>query len=151
VVIYSYTEAPYSDRSGFDFSAEERVPYSSYRADFFLEFDDSPDFFTYFLLLGENGDVIQDMGYTESIFDITYAPLTGWSVFSYVEAIAGHTYVIKTVDNHYSMIRITDFNSVPARSMTFDWAYQIVPGNRELKIGAPSDSLSNPEIANGAD
>lgn len=150
VVIYSYTETPYSDRSGFDFSMEERVPYTSTRADLFLEFDNDPAFYTYFLILGNNGGLIQDLGYTESIYDITYAPVNGWSAFNYVEAIEGHTYVIYTEDNHYAMIRITDFDDIPARSMTFDWAYQIDPGNRELKIGVPSDSLANPQMVNGA-
>ena len=148
VVIYSFTEDNFSDRSGFDFSAEDRVPYNSYRADIFLEFDDSPSIFTYFIHLGENGALIQDLGYTESLYDITYAPDDGWSVLNYVEAIEGHTYVFRTADNHYAMIRVTDFNSTPARSMTFDWAYQLVPGNRELKIGVPSDIISDPDSAN---
>ena len=150
VVIYSYTEAPYNELSGFDFSEEDRVSYNSFRADIFLEYDDSPFFLTYFLHLGDNGAVFQDLGYTESIFDITYAPEDGWSAFNYVEAIEGHTYVIRTLDNHYAMIRITDFDSSPAHNMTFDWAYQIDQGNRELKIGVPSDSLALPELANGA-
>jgi len=148
VVIYSFTEDAFRDRSGFDFSTEDRVPYDSYRADLFLEFDDSPSIFTYFIHLGPNGALIQDMGYTETLYDITYAPDDGWSVLDYVEAIEGHTYVIRTSDNHYAMIRATDFDSSPARCMTFDWAYQLVPGNRELKIGAPSNVAAVPDSSN---
>jgi len=135
-VVFTMNADP--DYSAFDFSAENVVPYNSLRADFFLEFDDTPGIYTYFITLGANGSGIQDMGQTESLFDITYAPDGGWSVLDYAEAIEGHTYVIRTVDNHYAMIRIIDFDSYPDRNMTFDWAYQVDSGNRELKIGVPS-------------
>ncbi len=147
VVIYSFTEPNYEDLSGFDFSAEERIPYGTFSTDIFLEFDDFPGIDTYFIHLGANGRGIQDMGHTESLYDITYAPLEGWSLLDYAEAIEGHTYVIWTEDNHYAMIRVTDFDEIPARSMTFDWAYQIDPGNRELKIGVPSEVVSSPDSA----
>lgn len=135
VVIYSFTEANYEDLSGFDFSAEERIPFGTFSTDIFLEFDDFPEIYTYFIHLGPNGRGIQDMGYTESLYDITYAPLEGWSSLDYAEAIEGHTYVIWTEDNHYAMIRVTDFDEIPAHSMTFDWAYQVDRDNPELKIG----------------
>jgi hypothetical protein len=147
VVIYSFTEEGFRNRSGFDFSTEDRVPDSSYRADIYLEFDDYPSIFAYFITLGANGALIQDMGYTETLYDITYAPAGGWSSLDYVEAIEGHTYVIRTADNHYAMIRATDLAAWSPRNMTFDWAYQIDPDNRELKIGVPSDTVSNPAIA----
>ena len=147
VVIYSFTEPGYTEFSGFDFSQEDRVPFSLGRADIFLEFDNSPGIFAYFINLGPNGANIQDMGYTQSLYDITYAPADGWSSLDYAEAIEGHTYVIRTFDNNYAMIRITDFSSSPARNMTFDWAYQAVSGNRELKIGLPSDIVANPDNA----
>lgn len=148
VVIYTMDADP--DYSGFDFSAEDIVGYNSLRADFFLEFDNAPGIYTYFIHLGMNGSGIQDMGRTESLFDITYAPDGGWSVLDYAEAIEGHTYVIRTVDNHYAMIRITDFDSFPDRNMTFDWAYQIDAGNRELKIGVPSNVAAAPDSSNNA-
>lgn len=136
VVIYSMDVDP--DYSGFDFSAEDIVPYNSLRADFYLVYDDTPDINTHFIELGPNGAGIQDMGHTESLYDITYAPLEGWSVLDYAEAIVGHTYVIRTLDVHYAMIRITDLVEDPAPTMTFDWAYQVDRNNRELKIGVPT-------------
>ena len=148
VVIYTMVADP--DYSGFDFSAEDVVGYNSFRADFFLEFDNSPGIDTYFIHLGMNGRGIQDMGHTESLFDITYAPVGGWSVLDYAEAIVGHTYIIWTSDDHYAMIRITDFDSFPDRNMTFDWAYQVDAGNRELKIGVPSGVVSAPDSSNNA-
>jgi hypothetical protein len=151
VILYSFTEGPYINLSGFDFSAEERVPYDFFRSDIFLEYDGTPGITTYFVHLGPNGSGIQDMGYTESLFDITYAPLYGWSDLNYAEAIAGHTYIVRTLDDHYAMIRIIGFDDLPARHMVFDWAYQIDQGNRELKIGAPSVVILRPDRANNAD
>jgi hypothetical protein len=136
VVMYSMDADP--DYSGFDFSAEDIVGYNSLRADFFLEFDYTQGINTHFIQLGMNGAGIQDMGYTESLYDITYAPSGGWSFLNYAEAIEGHTYVFITEDDHYAMIRVTDLREIPAPTMTFDWAYQVDQGNRELKIGAPS-------------
>jgi len=142
VVIYSFDEAPYNDRSGFDFSTEERLPYNSIRTDFFLDYDNTPGINSYFLTLGENGSGIQDMGHSESLYDISFAPLDGWSSLDYVEVIKGHIYIIRTMDNHYAMIRVTELFDTPARSIMFDWAYQIARGNRELKIEPPSDVVS---------
>lgn len=136
VVIYTVDEDP--GYSGFDFSAEDIVTYNSPRADFYLEFDPTLGINTYFIELGTNGAGIQDMGHTESLYDITYAPEDGWSQLGYAEAIAGHSYVIWTMDNHYAMIRVSEFHSFPARSMIFDWAYQVDTDNRELKIAVPS-------------
>ncbi len=136
VVIYSAGADP--DYSGFDFSAEDIVGYNSLRADFYLDFDDAPGINAHFIELGTNGSGIQDMGYTESLYDITYAPGGGWSFLNYAEAIEGHTYVFETEDHHYAMIRITDLDFPPAPTMTFDWAYQVDRDNRELRIGVPS-------------
>lgn len=78
------------------------------------------------------------MGSTKDIWDISYAPTSGWVPLyqgenvKYVEAKVGNTYVIWTWDNHYAKIRIS--NITPER-MVFDWAYQLVEGNRELKTG----------------
>lgn len=73
---------------------------------------------------------IQDMGYTASLDEITSAPGSGWSPTKSAEAIAGHTYVVWTWDNHYAKIRITN---VTLSSVTFDWAFQTAVGNPELK------------------
>lgn len=131
-IIYDFNDPDYVNLSGFDFSREERVHWDASRCDIHLEYD--TDFGSFFIWLGRNGLAIQDMGYTDSFDDITYAPQTGWSEFLYVEAIEGHTYVVLTEDNHYAKVRVTDFDNFPAYRMVFDWGYQIDPGNRELKI-----------------
>ncbi len=136
--LFSYLVPGYNLRSGFDFHAENRVPWDFTSCDFFLEYDTTSSIQTYFLWLGNNGAYIQDMGYTDSFDDITFAPNQGWSTFSYIEAILGHTYVIWTADNHYAKVRVKEFYVDPARSIVFDWGFQIAAGNRELKIAPPN-------------
>lgn len=133
-VLFDFNEVGHADSSGFDFSSEQHVFYDSYRCDVFLEYDDTLVIPAFFIWLGDNGRFIQDMGYTDSFDDITYAPDTGWSLYDYFEAIEGHTYVIQTWDDHFAKIRVTFLDEAPVRLMIFDWGYQIDPGNRELKI-----------------
>lgn len=73
---------------------------------------------------------IQDMGYTNDLDEITFAPDTGWSELGYVEVIPGHTYVVWTWDYHYAKLRVTNKY---ADYITFEWAYQTAPNNQELK------------------
>jgi len=133
-VIYDFNDPVHVGISGFDFSLEEAVYYDLPRCDIFLEFDDALPLPTFFIWLGGNGRYIQDMGYTTGFDDITYAPEAGWSLYDYVEAIEGHTYVIQTWDDHYAKVRVTALDEYPNRILIFDWGYQIDPGNRELKI-----------------
>jgi hypothetical protein len=89
------------------------------------------------------------MGRTNNIYDISYAPTTGWvplqtgDNIKYVEATVGHTYIIWTVDNHFAKIRI---KSITNGRMMFDWAYQLVEGNIELKRGNISTERVVPQM-----
>jgi len=130
--IYSFNVPQYEHISGFDFSQEEALPWNHRDCDFFLEYDTTLQ--ASYLWLATEHSYIQDMGYTDSFDDITYAPGSGWSSFLYIEAIVGHTYVILTADNHYAKVRITRLPFDPAYSAIFDWGYQVDPGNRELKV-----------------
>ena len=82
-----------------------------------------------------NDTDIQDMGPTQDIYDIPFAPATGWSNNKIVYAQVGHTYVIRTWDDHYAKVRIS---SRSYNRIVFDWAYQLVQGERQLKpVGNP--------------
>ena len=133
-IIFDFNDPGHVNSSGFDFSREETVPFDLPRCDLFLEYDADLSVPGFFIWLGYNGKYIQDMGYTASFDDITYAPDGGWSQYDYVEAIEGHTYVIETYDGHYAKVRATLLDTYPDYIMIFDWGYQIDPGNRELKI-----------------
>ncbi len=78
---------------------------------------------------------IQDMGTASSLDAVDYAPSAGWSPTGSAELIVGHNYVVWTrigsPDVHYAKFRVTDLTP---HHVTFDWAYQVAPGNRELRV-----------------
>ena len=128
-VIWDYSINP--DQSGFSFYSFTPVAYNDLSADFFFENYQG----IYYLDVWEFSD-IQDMGPTNNIYDIPYAPTSGWvpivpgDNIKYVEAIIGHTYVIWTSDNYYAKVRITN---ITAGRLVFDWAFQLVQGETQLK------------------
>jgi hypothetical protein len=82
---------------------------------------------------------IQDLGYTASIDDVSWAPAQGWSVSpNGVELILGHTYVVWTHDSYFAKFRVTSMAISPGpqpSSIVVDWAYQIDQNNPELSPG----------------
>jgi hypothetical protein len=122
--IFDYRNFP--NTSGFSFFDYSVVPYDDTQyVDFFFENYQG----TFYLDVWDDTD-IQDMGPTYDIYDIPYAPTSGWSPTKDAIAIIGHTYVIWTFDNHYAKVRVT--NSTPDR-IVFDWAFQLVQGETQLK------------------
>ncbi len=117
--------------SGYDFSEYSTVAFNSNEADFFFENSG-----TLYLNVWADTD-IQSMGRTNSIYDISEAPLDGWVELvkgenvKYVHAVRGFTYVIWTNNNHFAKIRI---EKISLDYIEFDWAYQTVAGNVELKV-----------------
>ncbi len=131
----------YPNNAGYDFSSYLVVPYNSssedISADFFFENYDGE----FYLNVWEDTD-IQDMGYTNNFLEITYAPLNGWVPMNndenvkYTKAKIGHTYVIWTWDNHYAKVRV---KSISNERLIFDWAYQLLEGEQQLKTSRNSD------------
>jgi hypothetical protein len=78
---------------------------------------------------------IQDLGYTSSLDEISWAPSEGWSVSpNGVELITGHTYVVWTHDSYFAKLRVTAIlqtSGIPS-AILFDWAYQVDQNNPEL-------------------
>lgn len=130
--VYDYFTSP--NKAGYDFSGYTVVPFDSWDADFFFENFEG----TYYINVWDDTD-LQDMGPTYDIYDITEAPVSGWILLNegenvkYTEAVPGHTYVIWTWDDHYAKVRIS---RIEGNMMVFDWAYQTVTGERELKRGS---------------
>ena len=133
--VFDYLRFP--NNAGYDFSQYLVLPYNDKSADFFFENNNGQ----FFINVWDDSD-IQDMGTTRDIWDISYAPTSGWIPLKqgenvkYVPAIVGHTYVIWTWDNHYAKVRISNITN---ERMVFDWAYQTVEANRELKSGKTSE------------
>jgi hypothetical protein len=116
------------DRAGYDFSRFRILHYDTDETDVFFETTDAG---IPYLVVWDDSD-IQDMGYTKNLDEITRAPQEGWNPTGDALAVRGHTYVIRTFDNHYAKIRVTD---VTQAGIVFDWAYQLDRNNPELLTG----------------
>ncbi len=122
--IFDFRRFP--NNSGFSFVLESVVAYNDTQyVDFFFENYQG----TFYLDVYDDTD-IQDMGPTNDIYDIPFAPTSGWSTTKDAIAIVGHTYVIWTWNNHFAKIRISNITN---ERVVFDWAYQLVEGERQLK------------------
>jgi hypothetical protein len=121
--IYDYLNFP--NTGGFSFFDYSVVPYDDQSSDFFFKNYQG----TFYLDVWDDSD-IQDMGPTTDIYDIPYAPTGGWSTTKDAIAVVGHTYVIWTFDNHYAKVRI---KNITADRLVFDWAFQLVQGETQLK------------------
>ena len=130
VTLANYRTSPAS--AGYEFSSYSIGPYDDQYTDVFFEYYDVNH--TFYLDVWDDTD-IRDMGYTASLYDITYAPTGGWATTKDAVVIPGHTYCIRTRDNHFAKVRVTDVSSSGVR---FDWAYQLQQGTPRLKQAAPN-------------
>jgi hypothetical protein len=130
----------FPNNSGYDFSEFTVVAFDElsddYSSDMFFDIFEG----TYYINVFADSE-IQDMGLTNDIYDILYAPVGGWVPLlegdnvKYTEVFIGHTYVISTWDNHYAKIRVKE---ITTERMVFDWAYQLVEGERQMKSNPTS-------------
>jgi hypothetical protein len=114
--------------SGFRFSDHTRRPSGDPGTDIYYSSASGSH-----LIVAATGTEIQDAGYV-AIRDVDFAPPAGWSTDGLVEAIAGHSYIVLTRDNHYAKIEVS---SPGASSVMIDWAYQVDPNNPELARKLP--------------
>jgi len=118
--------------SGYDFSAFAARTWNDSLTDMYFAIQSG----TSLMLVPDFNTDIQDAGYAASLDAVDYAPTTGWAPSGSVELIVGHCYIVWTRDDHYAKFRVTELRpavpGVPAQVM-FDWAYQVDPGNRELR------------------
>ncbi len=85
-------------------------------------------------LAGMNGAGIQDLGYMDALSEADMAPEMGYSeAGKSISVLAGHVYAIKTGDNHFAKIIITNVGNAPDYSVTFNAAFQMEAGNRNYK------------------
>ncbi len=128
-------------QSGYDISSKAVVAWDDQNADFYWDNDATGHYLNVF-----SDTEIVDMGVTTDIYDIFYAPETGWDNaikagdIKYVKAIPGHTYVVWTWDNKFAKIRV---NNIISDRLTFDWSYQTVQGERMLKDREKTRTILN--------
>lgn len=118
------------DRAGFEFATATLGPYDDLYTDIF--YDNSNGY--HYMNVWDDTD-IRDMGYTNSIKDIRYAPSSGWSPTKDVILKYGHTYVVWTYDNHFAKFRVIELGP---GYVVFDWAYQTLQGEPLLKRDVPA-------------
>lgn len=140
-VLNNYLDAPAS--AGWDFSAYASRPWDDPATDMFFGTNGA----TYQMFVPDFQTDIQDAGWAPSLDAVSYSPTTGWAPSGTVELIPGHCYIVWTRDDHYAKFRVTQI--VPGTSTTpgrvvFDWAYQVDPGNRELRLRPVKGSQSGP-------
>lgn len=139
--IYDFNTNP--DNAGWDLANQRIVAYNSIDADFYIEYFDGNGVF--YINVANIDTDIQDMGYTDTIDEINYSPVDGWSQLGWAEIILGHTYIIWTDDNHFAKVRVTAID-VPNNSIVVDWAYQVDTGNPELKpLITPKPKFDRPD------
>lgn len=119
-----------TDGAGWDFSAARAISSTNAAADMYFGYNGS----VYQMFVPDFSTDIQDAGYATSLDAVDYSPDAGWSPTGSVELIPGHCYVVWTRDNHYAKFRVTGLS---ASAVTFDWAYQVDTGNRELRAVRP--------------
>jgi len=132
-----------SPTSGWDFSGYGVTPWDATVTDMFFGFDGTH----YVMFVPDYATDIQDAGYTGSLDAVDTAPGAGWSPSGSVELIPGHAYVVWTRDDHYAKFRVLKL--VPpaggrAAQVVFDWAYQVDPGNHELRMRPVRGERSGP-------
>ena len=135
VLLADYRTHP--STAGYDFSTYSVGQYDDQYTDVFFDNDNG----AYYLDVWTDSD-IRDMGATTSLYDVPYAPSGGWSTTKDAVVIAGHTYVVRTWDNHFAKLRVT---LASGSGVKFDWSYQLQQGNPRLKT-----AISNREpLASG--
>ena len=119
------------NRSGFDFSQPEKgaIAWDSFGTDIYFGF--VPGINIRYLFT-DNFTEMQDMGYHEYFDEVDVSPVRGF-VTNFIELIEGHVYALLTPDGNFAKIHVT---VVSDTAITFDWAYQIDPGNPQLAPAA---------------
>jgi hypothetical protein len=118
----------FPDNAGFTFFDYSVVPYNDPTAEFYFDIYEGIPYINVWKV--PTPYYIQDLGATSDIYDIPYAPENGWGDDEYLRAFVGHTYVIWTPDDHFAKVRIKSMNG---DKIVFDWAFQLVRGEYQLK------------------
>jgi len=129
ITLYDMDDLP--DQSGYDLSSLSGVPQRYNLEDTDIYFDHGSDGVAR-ILVYRAGVVIKDYGFTGDFDAVNLAPEEGWSPSGEVEAVAGHCYILRTLEAdgyHYAKLYVTE---VTSQFVTFAWAFQIDPGNRDL-------------------
>jgi hypothetical protein len=116
--------------AGYDFSSLSNLAQSVAANTTDIYFEDVSGV-KYIVAKGSGVD-IQDYGLIDLI-GVDWAPNIGWAPSKMVEAIAGHSYIVRISDGQTNYAKFF-VNGAPTSTVTLDWAYQTAPGNPELLV-----------------
>jgi hypothetical protein len=137
LVLVNYSQEP-DGPSGYDFSMGVVRLADDPNTDVFFDAGGG----VWLLVARDINTDVQDAGYRD-IQTLDWAPDDGWSPTGEAELIPGHSYYVWTRDNHYAKVECVTVND---DQVVLNWAYQLVPGNPELKPhprgGLGGDSLT---------
>lgn len=87
-----------------------------------------------YIVCADPGVDIQDYGLIDLI-GVDWAPETGWAPSKRAEAITGHSYIVRILNNQgdFNMAKFI-VKDAPTTTVTLDWAYQAVVNNPELQV-----------------
>ena len=116
--------------SGWDFDTQTRQASDDNTTDIYFGVDGGVGY-----IYTNAGVDIQDYGFIDLI-DVDWAPSGGWAESNRVEAIDGHSYIIRigAGGGHWNVAKI-EVISVTSQNMTMNWAYQEVLDLPELVPG----------------
>jgi len=129
VTLYEVDDLP--EQSGYDLSSLSGVPQGYNLESTDVYFDVGVDGVGR-IIVYRAGVLIQDYGFAGDFDAVNYAPDEGWSPSGQVEAIADHCYILRLLEAdgyHYAKLYVT---GVTPQFVTFAWAFQVAPGNRDL-------------------
>ncbi|UCF78193.1 MAG: hypothetical protein JSW03_08790 [Candidatus Eiseniibacteriota bacterium] len=128
LVLYD-ADGPYSDLSGYDFSAFQRQYYASPLTDIYYAYVGGEYVMYAWNPVPEWPTTdIQDAGYRD-LEELGWAPAGGWAANYWVILIEGHSYFVWTRTDNYAKFHVTH---VEPGFVVIDWAYQTAEGNQEL-------------------
>ena len=127
------------ETAGFDFDDGHTygrvVPADALDADFYYEY--VPGTGEFFLVTAHPEYVlVQDMGHAGDFDEIGFSPGAGegWSPTGVVEAIQGHVYVLRILDDPQGFYAKVWLTGVHSMQVALQWAYQTQPGNQQLSV-----------------
>lgn len=154
-IVLLYDRCAQPNASGYDLSSRSSIgqAYDSPSTDFYFDVCGQAPF-----IIANSGVEIQDYGFVGNDYHaINYAPTEGWSPSGSAEAIAKHCYILRLLEGdgfHYAKLYVSEVTTGFANLW---WAYQLVPGNRDLAPPAPgrgaglTTSSYRPEAKPGLD
>jgi hypothetical protein len=116
--------------AGYDFSSGSNTPQPANLSTTDIYFESAGG--VRYVVSADAGVDIQDYGVIDLVA-VDWAPLVGWAPSKRVEAIEGHSYIVRILDGQgdYNMAKFF-VRDVTASTLTLDWAYQAVENNPEL-------------------